>query len=192
MLENISRKIIPDEIEKSLKNDFNRSDNFLFFQVGTESSGFPHIRTMRLYGIENEYGLIFLTRDTSRKWSDLKNNPHIAICILHPEYKLQLQAECVVKGANFHAEPALFEKYWKMVRTDVKKIYHENYIPNVNYQERKETDVPAVVPENFGIIMAMPHFWEYLLINSNYPDSIRYQFIKKTDGEWIKSHLTMS
>ena len=123
--------VIPDEIEKALKNDFKLNEHFLFCQVGTQSQGFPHVRTMRLYGIEDEHGLIFVTRDTSRKYADLKNNAYAAICILHPGYHLQLQAECTVKLVDFHNEPELCEKYWEMVKTEVKKIYHDDYVSDL-------------------------------------------------------------
>lgn len=188
----MDERIIPKEMASSLETDFKLKDSIIFCQVSTIANGMPHIRTVRLYGIENEYGLIFLTRTTSRKWQDLKHHPHLAVCILHPETRIQLQAECTTTLICSDNNPQLVKKYWSMVRMDVKKIYHDDYVPNVDYQQRKETDVPPVIPTSFGMIMAMPHQWEYLLVNDNYPDSIRYQFNKNTQEKWVKLRLTMS
>jgi len=188
----MNEKVIPQEVASSLETDFKLEDSVIFCQVSTIANGMPHVRTVRLYGIENEYGLIFLTRTTSRKWQDLTSHPHLAICILHPGIHIQLQAECTTRLVYSDNNPQLFKKYWSMVKMDVKKIYHDDYVPNVDYQQGKETDIPTVIPHSFGMIMAMPHHWEYLLVNDNYPDSIRYQFNKNTQGEWVKLRLTMS
>lgn len=184
--------IAPSEIISILKKDFRIETNIIFCQMSTVKNNSPHIRTVRLYGIEDQSGLIFLTRTTSKKWQDLTHNPHLAICLLHPEYRIQLQTECAAKLIGVNDNPLLFQKYWSMIRDDVKKIYHDDYVPNIDYQQRKETDIPSNIPDSCGMIIAMPHYWEYLFVNDNYPESIRYQFTHHAQKGWVKSHLTMS
>ncbi len=184
--------IAPSEIISVLENDFKFQNNLIFCQMSTVRNDTPHIRTVRLYGIEDQLGLIFFTRKTSKKWQDLSHNSRLAICLLHPEYRIQLQAECTAKLIGVNDNPVLFKKYWSMIRDDVKKIYHDDYVPNLDYQQRKETEIPSSIPDSGGIIMASPHYWEYLFVNDNYPESIRYQFTHHAQKGWIKSHLTMS
>ena len=183
---------IPAEITSILENDFKLNKNILFCQIATIKDGLPHVRTVRLYGIEDCHGLIFLTRTTSRKWQALMQYLHLSICLLHPEYRIQLQAECTAKLVNVNDDLPLIQKYWSMIKDDVKKIYHPDYLPNIDYQQGKATEVPTIIPDSCGMIIAMPYCWEYLLVNDNYPESKRYQFTHHPQQGWIKSHLTMS
>lgn len=151
-----------------------------------------HVCTMRLYGIEENYGLIFTTRNFSRKWSNLIENPNAAICILHPGYQLQLQIECSVKLLTSDDEPNIRKKYWSRVRPDVKKIYHAQYLPNIEYRHQPEIDAPIEAPKHFGIIAAIPYSFEYLFINEDYQNSIRYHYSKNMNENWSRRRLTVS
>ena len=160
--------------------------------MATIKDGLPHVRAVRLYGIEDHHGLIFLTRTTSRKWQALMQHSHLAICLLHPEYRIQLQMECTAKLIIANDDVSLFQKYWSMIKDDVKKIYHPDYLPNMDYRQGKETEVPITIPDSCGMIIAMPYCWEYLLVNDNYPESGRYRFTHHPQQGWTKSRLTMS
>lgn len=184
--------ILPAEIASALNNHFKINNALLFCQISTVKDNIPHVCTVRIYGIEEDEGLIFVSRTTSKKWKNILHNPQLAICILHPEYRIQLQANCIAKLITEKDISPIRQKYWPLIKSDVKKIYHDEYLPNIDYQNRIETDIPTTIPESYGIITAKPYNWEYLVVNDNYPDSLRYQFTHQAKKGWIKSQLTMS
>lgn len=183
--------MLPDDIKNSLEQDFHFLENILFCQMATQSSNKPQVRTVRLYGIENNLGLVFITRNTSKKWTALKSNQHAAICFLHPKYQIQLIADCRVDLLNKSSAPELSEKYWNRMREDVKKIYHDDYASNTEYKKEQNLNIPKEIPNSFGLIVAVPYAWEYLFVESNYPDSKRYIYTKNPNGYWEKERLTM-
>jgi pyridoxine/pyridoxamine 5'-phosphate oxidase len=184
--------MLPDDIKKSLEQDFYFSTSLVFCQFATQLKNQPQVRTVRCYGIEKELGLIFVTRNISQKWNALKENPKLALCFLDSASKVQLRAECEANLLDHTSSSALFNKYWNRVGDDVKKIYHDEYIPNSPYSDQKEFAIPEIVPHCFGIIAAVPCFWEYLLIEPNYQKSVRCVYTRNQDDIWNKQRLTMS
>lgn len=168
--------MLPDDIENSLRKDFHFPEEMVFCQMATLSKNRPHVRTVRLYDIEKDKGLIFVTHTSSKKWDELKNHPSVAVCFLHPDYKIQLRAECDVSLLNYSSAPFLAEKCWNMVREDVKKIYHHD-----------ESEKPLLnIPDCFGLIIAVPHLCEYLFTDSDYPNSMRYIYTKDPKKSWVR------
>jgi uncharacterized pyridoxamine 5'-phosphate oxidase family protein len=166
--------MLPLDIENSLKKDFHFPEEMVFCQMATQSKHGPHVRTVRLYDIEKEKGFIFVTHTASKKWYELKNNFNMAVCFLHPEYHIQLRAECHVALFDYKSAPFLAEKCWKMIREDVKKIYHDD-----RQDERQ-------IPDCFGLIAGVPHICEYLCIDSDYANSIRYIYMKDSSQGWLR------
>lgn len=167
--------MLPFDIENSLKKDFHFPEEMVFCQMATQSKNGPHVRTVRLYEMEKEKGFIFVTHIASKKWDELKNHSKTAICFLHPEYHIQLRAECDVTLFNYQSAPFLAEKCWKMIREDVRKIY---------YPDDKENE--GQIPDCFGLIAAVPHVCEYLCVDSDYPNSIRYVYTKDPSQSWVR------
>ncbi len=184
--------MLPNDIEASLRMNFHFPEKLLFCQIATQAKDCPNVRTVRLYGIEKDRGLVFITRKTSQKWRELKNNPKMAICFLHPEHQIQLRTKCEVSFLDYGLAPDCAEKYWNMMKEDVKKIYNDQYTPNVAYQGIEQLGVPQKIPDCFGLIVAVPYFWEYLFVDSNYPTSVRYIYTKNSQEEWVRQHLTVA
>lgn len=184
--------MLPDDIKNSLEENFNLSTKMVFCQFATQLKNQPQVRTVRCYGIEKALGLIFVTRNTSQKWNALKENTKMALCFLDSESNVQLRAECEANLLDYPVSTELVNKYWNMVGDGVKKIYHDDYIPNDHYTDQKEFDIPKTVPHCFGIIAAIPFFWEYLQVESNYQKSLRLVYTKNKNGIWDKQRLTMS
>lgn len=176
--------MLPNDIENSIRQDFHFPEKMVFGQIATQAENCPRVRTVRLYGIEEDKGLVFATHTASRKWNELKHNPNMAVCFLHPEYQIQLRAECTVSLLNFSLEPHLAENCWKMIGKNVKKIYDDYGTSDFSYKNQQPLEAPKDIPDCFGLIIAVPYIWEYLSIDPDYPNSIRYLYTQDADKNW--------
>lgn len=79
-------------------------------------------------------------------------------------------------------------RYWNMVRSDVKKIYDPKHKIEEAYFESDDLVIPQETPNTFGIACVVPSFWEALHLDSEYTKSRRYQFNLK-EGSWQKQRI---
>lgn len=61
-LQEISCQILPNNIENSIKQDFHFPEKMVFCEIATQAENRPRVRTVRLYGIEEDKGLVFVTQ----------------------------------------------------------------------------------------------------------------------------------
>lgn len=184
---------LPPEIEKALNQDFLFQEKPVFCQLATQSAAQPHVRTVRLYGIEEHLGLIFLTRTTSKKWEDIKNNKNIALCMYQPERRLQLRAEGEANFFHYATDADIMEKYWALVSADIKKIYSDSFVVNTACTKEQNVEVPTIIPLSFSMFFTIPRYWESLLIHlDDQSKSIRYQYSRDIRGDWVPLRVNLA
>nr|ADI87854.1 hypothetical protein AKSOIL_0346 [uncultured bacterium Ak20-3] len=170
---------LPEQIAQIIEKEYQFPDKILIGQVATLCSEGPWVRSLRVYGIEDKLGLIFLTHNGSRKWKQLEARGVLSLCLVHPEYAYQLSARCQVQVLSQNGNEELFQKYWKMVRDDVKATYYE-----------KSPSSFESVPQTLGIIVAIPEYWESLHLENDYPQSQRYTYEKQKD-RWHETRIPL-
>lgn len=179
---------LPTELAELFKEHFSFPDKPLFGSVATLQNQYPRIRTMRIYEFNQEGCPILLTHTGSNKWKDFLNQPQVSINIVS-ESKLQ---QIIVSGHLLLDTPkSAYDKaqrYWNMVRSDVKKIYDPAHRIEETYIESNELTVPQEAPNTFGIVSVIPNFWETLQLENEYVKSHRYQFHFKEDF-WQKQRI---
>lgn len=174
----MSKPLAP-EIENYLHDTFQFPQKLLIGQLASSSSDGPWQRTLRIYGIEEKLGLIFLTHTGSRKWRELSQERTFSLCLLDPTYKVQLNARCKAQLLTRDHDLKLFEKYWFMIREDVRRTY---------LSEGESTDKPSV---NLGMIAGFPDYWESLCLEDDYAQSKRNSFKRTAGGTWSKIPLPL-
>ena len=149
--------MIVQNIKHLLHSWFDFPKNKLFCQIATVNDGHPHIRTMDLYDFTDDGSLIFLTKTDSRKWNDLKKQPHIAACLLNLDIgQITLEGSVLLQTAENNL--AMTTHYW------------ENYLPeywqDFYLSHSSQDGCSSKIPSSFGVVKIIPHAWEILEINT--------------------------
>jgi len=130
---------------------------------------------MRIYEFNQEGCSIFLTHTGSNKWKAFLNHPQVSISIISESKLLQI----IVSGhLLFDTSESACEKaqrYWSMMRSDVKKIYDPVHKIGEVYFEPNDLAIPHNAPNTFGIVCVVPNFWETLELENEYVKSHRCQ-----------------
>jgi general stress protein 26 len=163
---------LPQRISNYIIQDRHFPQKPIFAQVATQSNSQPHIRTMRLYGIDDNGELIFLTHGESQKCEDLRTCQNVEVLIYDETHQIQIKAaghSSVVKLSEYKGGIL----YWNQVPDQVKKLYSSTL----------ETDRP--IPDSCLAIIVSPQYWEYYQLNlSNYSSSPFFQY--HSSSHWVE------
>jgi hypothetical protein len=174
-------KHLPSNVENILTKHF-PTENITIAQLATVSMGMPWQRSLRLYGVDEDLGLIFLTHVKSRKWSHLSADPCLSICLVSNSNQVQLLGHCKARLLTLNDDPKIFEKYWSMIRDDVKRVYNNKTLANVNTED--ELSIPSGPTLALGMISAVPEYWESLILADSYLESVRMKYELQEGGTW--------
>lgn len=168
---------IPETI-KNYFTTFNLQDTSIYAQIATHTPDELSIRTMRLFEYNNDSSLIFLTNTQSRKWQNLKADNNIAALFLDLSNNLQICVSGIAKLYSGKEEPLLALKYWAKIPRPARKTFFDAL-----YADWEDA------PDNFGIIMMIPHLWEVLEINiKDYKSSKCLRYALKNNA-WVEEIL---
>jgi len=160
-----------EKIYTILKERFSFPDKLLFANVATQSEIGPNIRTMRIYGMNEDGSLILITKTMANKWKELQENSLIALSIVSEDRSLQLICRGHVLLENGPSPQA--EVYWELIRPDLRETY-----------ERMEN---SAIPPTFGLVTVRPYFWEILELKIPHKESIKMQWHLQS-GRWVKNN----
>ncbi|MDP1834692.1 MAG: pyridoxamine 5'-phosphate oxidase family protein [Chlamydiales bacterium] len=172
--------IIPTEIDQRLRRNFGYPARIIA-QVATLSKIGPDLRSMGLYEVDTEGGLIFLSNRNSSKWKELVSQPTISALMLSSNLENQIIARGEAQLLTSTTNPDLIEKFWKQTPPQAKLTYlnknEDHYVPLT------EVEPPEHAPENFGIIRIIPNMWELLDVDfEHYHSSLRMIYTLQSDG----------
>lgn len=179
---------LPPELAELFKDQFSFPDKPLFGSVASIHNHSPRVRTMRIYEFNQEGCLILTTHTGSNKWKEFVSNPQVSINIVSENKLLQIIVSGHLLLNTAESKPEMAQRYWGMLRPDVKKIYDPKCKIKEDYSEPDELIIPQEVPHAFGIVCVVPAFWETLHLESEYLNSHRYQFHLKEDS-WQKQRV---
>jgi Pyridoxamine 5'-phosphate oxidase len=183
-------KHLPTAISGYLTKEFGFPDKIWIGQVASvDAKGQAWQRTLRIYGIEESLGLIFLTHVGSQKWCHLQENPRISVCALQLERRVQLLVHCSCRLLTHEQDPKLFEKYWSLVREDVKLVYNPQ--AKLDGTDDSALKLPDGPTSRFGMIAAQPYFWESLKLGDQYIQSIRIQYELTNGSSWVEQRTPL-
>ena len=171
-------KLIPNEVRNVFKKWFDFPKRDIHCQIATTSNDRPHIRTMRLYEITPSGELLFLSRNDTQKWHDLKAFPYFAATLVSQDFgQIVVEGTAKLKSPN---DPE-YQKYWKALPPMFREIY---------LYDLKDADSWSYVPPpTFGVIELHPELWEVLEVNKqDYLSSSRTQWRLRL-GLWEEKTL---
>ena len=179
---------LPTEVDLALKEKFFFPERHLFGAVATIQKSYPCVRTMRIYDINKEGCPVLLTHVASNKWKEFADHPYVSINMVSENKLVQM----IVRGMlQLDTPNSAFDKakrYWNMVRPDVKKIYDPAHTVGDLFCKANVLNIPQEIPDTFGIACVIPEFWELLLLDSEYTNSLRYQF-HLANSKWQKQRV---
>ncbi len=165
---------IPIRIKELLNMEFYNLKKPLFAQVATISQNQTHIRTMMLYGFNQNEKLIFLSRTDTQKIFDIRINQAISLLIYEPNVSQIIgEGKASIKTVLTNREET--EHYWNLMPANIQMIYSASHELN----------------ELFGVIEICIHHWEYLVLHSeNYTKSERIRCYLTDKNSWQEERLT--
>lgn len=176
----------PTDIWQSIKHELHRGaldpkHPFRYVNLGTESRGFPQIRTVVLREVIQELDFLVFTDYRSEKVREIQSSPMIAIHFYHPKKMLQIRVEAM---AEIHFQNELSEQYWKKIPDGRKSEYTGSLAPGT----------PISNPD-FGWEWSEKSFFTVLKISPQRIEALqlskeghlRIQFEKEKDweGQWL-------
>lgn len=176
-------KHLPVTIQNLLISVFSFPEKILIGQLANRTAEGPWQRSLRIYGIEDGFGMVFITHRSSRKWEQIQNDNLVSVCLVSSDYRVQITARCHVSVLCKEGHENLFRKYWEMVRTDVRKFYLDSH----EALDREALKEPG---QNVGILAAVPIYWESLVLEDEYLESKRFQY-EKQKGTWKESQIPL-
>jgi len=172
-------KHLHPSIESLLKNSFGFPEKILIGQLATVDPQGPWQRSLRVYGIEEGLGMIFLTHIGSRKWEELRIDKTLSLCLLNANWTVQISTRCRAQLLIREGREDLFQKYWNLVREDVRKTYLD---------KQEDLREPGSF---FGMIAAEPNYWESLVLENDYAHSQRFKYEKTDKGIWKENKIPL-
>ena len=162
--------------------------------LATVADGKPSARVVLLKGLTTE-GFVFFTNYTSRKGTELAENPHAALCFNWLDLQRQVRIEGVVEKISQDKSDAYFNSRpfssrigaWASPQSQIisnRSILEENVVKLTQKYENTE-GVPR--PEHWGGYILLPtliEFWQGR--SSRLHDRIRYDKTDKGDWEMVR------
>ena len=170
--------MIPDYISSVIKRWFDFPSKETYCQVSTVMNCIPHIRTMRLYDINASGKLVLLTNTRTRKWTQVRNSPEVALCFVNYDFgQIVVEGEAVTKTiANDKNE--IVTMWGKLL-----PYWQDYYLSQDTDQTFQRNEFK--IPETFGQISVIPNLFVIVEINKeDYLKSITHRFTRDINLEW--------
>ena len=171
-MRSIFMNLMPKQVANHFDRWFDCKRSEVFCQLASQLNAKPYIRTMRLYAVNHDGSLEFLSYMDTQKWSDWQKNPNVAGCFLNLNFgQILVEGNVTLKTTTTHPIEA---KNIDSLPRNTQMIYMREETKNV--------------PESFGIINIMPNLWEILELSEPYYLSSRMLY-RLVDGIWHEEKL---